>query len=372
MNVKTLVVSRGFWRGEKPMPCNQAIIQTLREWDKKYRKLQETIVNRGDLINELVQLEMLPILLITVIVNYIQEAVSTSFNLNLEQLLPKPTDHEAVDKACIGEGGFGKVYAAIYQHDPVAVKILIPKAFSLEARDHFKNECELLENLRHPNICRLFGYTFDEQNACLVMELAELGSLYSILRDTTNCPMLPWKLRLSIAKDIAAGVYILHSRVPPIIHRDLKSCNVLLRGNWEAFVVDFGLAKIKFDSQIANTAQVGSYPWLAPELYEPGELISQAVDVYSFGMILFELLTRQLPWQGLTQYQVCRALDLGHRPVIPDETDCPGVEGCPTDYIKLMGDCWAQDPADRPIMKSIAFQLAKMQEIMEHEEPENS
>ena len=98
------------------------------------------------------------------------------------------------------------------------------------------------------------------------MELAELGSLYHVLQNHTKYPDLIWKTRVSIASDIAKGVNFLHTQSPPVIHRDLKSLNALLRSNWTAFIVDFGLSRVKADSQSLGTKHLGSSAWMARDV----------------------------------------------------------------------------------------------------------
>jgi len=288
--------------------------------------------------------------------------MSDYFKVNFKFLTPLPNDQAEVKKVIIGEGSFGRVYRASYNLSPVAVKILNDRNLSDEAREQLKKECELMKHLHHPNIGRMFGYSLGDENTCIVMELAELGSLYDVLRNTKLFPTLSWKIRLSIACDIAKGIHFLHSQLPPILHRDLKSLNTLLRKNWVAFLVDFGLAKVKLDSQSVGTKQVGSYAWMAPEMYEEDIVTTPSVDVYSYGMILYELLTREVPWKGLNQARIMNlVLVKNQRPTIPKSDDCPSLKDVPEDYIKLMQECWSQDGKNRPKMDHVIIRLEKLQ-----------
>src|SRR5689334_10579054 len=114
----------------------------------------------------------------------------------------------------------------------------------------------------------------------MVMELAELGSLYDVLKNKTKYPHLSWQRLLSIARDIVRGLIYLHNRSPPILHRDLKSLNVLLHEHWAAFIADFGLARLKLTSQTVGTKGIGSFPWMAPEMHEMDEITTPAVDIF--------------------------------------------------------------------------------------------
>lgn len=199
-----------------------------------------------------------------------------------------------------------------------------------------------------------------DSSACLVMELAELGDLYSILKDKRKYPDLSWERRIRIAIDTIKGLICLHYRNPPILHRDMKSLNVLLRKDWSAFICDFGFARIKETTDSLGTKDKGTGLWMAPEMHQKDVISSPALDVYSFGMVMFELLTRQIPFyfDGLSSTgQVIVAISRGDRPKIPSEEECPSVKDCPTNYVELMQDCWDQDPAKRPRGKNILLRL---------------
>jgi len=129
------------------------------------------------------------------------------------------------------------------------------------------------------------------------------------------------------------------------------------------FLTDFGLTKPKDESESLGTHQIGTPLWMGPEMFDPDKPTSAAVDIYSFGMVLFELLTRDIPWRGYTAIQVARAvLDKGQRPHIPTTEECPSLKGCPEGYIRLMQDCWGQEPSERPKISDVLARLEKMEE----------
>jgi len=270
------------------------------------------------------------------------------WEIDLTQLDPKPSDMKRVWENKLGKGSFGMVYRAEYQYMPVAVKIV--DDLSEEGKIQLHKECKINYRLHHNHVGRLFGFTLEPPNACMVMELGDLGSLYEILGNKDKFSDLPWTKRLSIAIDIAKGLIPLHLSQPPIFHRDLKSLNVLLRTNWSAFIIDFGLAKVKYEST-KGTKGLGSYPWMAPEMFDEETTLTAALDIYSFGMILYELLTREIPFKGLSPMQITRAISQGNRPVIPTDIRCP--EG----YTKLMIDCWDEEPTKRPSLPNIISRL---------------
>ena len=128
--------------------------------------------------------------------------------------------------------------------------------------------------MRHPNIVQFLGACF-EPEFCLITEYMDRGSLFSVLHSDRE---LKWEVRLQFAIDIAKGLLYLHSRSPPIIHRDIKSLNVLVTKDWKSAISDFGLTRIK-DKVMSNQNTVGSPAWCAPELLR-NDPYSEKADVY--------------------------------------------------------------------------------------------
>jgi serine/threonine protein kinase len=156
------------------------------------------------------------------------------------------------------------------------------------------------------------------------MEYCERGALFSILADKSI--ELPWVLRRSIMLGLAQGIHYLHTRHPVIIHRDLKSLNVLLTEDWTTKVTDFGLSRYSPQSVSEQmTGQIGTYHWMAPEVINSNHYTEKA-DVYSYGIILWEILTRHTPYEGMQPVQVVAAvINRNQRPVIPPGTN-PGLQ----------------------------------------------
>jgi len=261
----------------------------------------------------------------------------------------------------LGQGSFGKVYQGMYEEMPVAIKLIHDDVIESEKASLLK-ECKIMTQLHHHHICRIYGFNLNKGSAFMVMELARLGSLYTILRDKKKHPHLPWKLRLSIAMDILRGMGYMHKR--HIIHRDLKSLNVLLRQDWSAIICDFGLARIKLTSQSVGTKGVGSASWMAPEMGDRDQVTTAAVDIFSFGMIMYELLTREVPFgiEKLSGTQIAIELFRGKRPMIGDQNKYESMKDCPRGYTELMTECWRQDPTKRPQCDKILSQLHAMAE----------
>lgn len=151
-----------------------------------------------------------------------------------------------------------------------------------------------MESLRHPNIVLFYGACVKYPDLALVLEFCERKSLMNLLADK-SVP-LSWMDKRRIALEIARGMNYLHSFQPPIIHRDLKSLNVLIDEHLRAKIGDFGWTRPKADKM---TAKIGTFQWMAPEVIT-SESYSEKADVYSFGIILWEIATREPPYRGST------------------------------------------------------------------------
>ncbi|XP_066251387.1 interleukin-1 receptor-associated kinase 4-like isoform X2 [Euwallacea similis] len=194
----------------------------------------------------------------------------------------------------LGAGAFGSVFLAVGLFDkPVAVKkISLDPVDSDHTVKQFKNEVEVLYKCRHENLVPLLGYSCDTNTYCLVYEYVPGGSLYEALQ---RCPNdLQWKQRLHIALGTARGIAYLHTASTPLIHRDIKSANILLDANNNPKVCDFGIVKL-LPGQLNDleSSLCGTSAYMSPE-YHRGK-ISTKLDTFSFGVVLLELLTSLPP-----------------------------------------------------------------------------
>lgn len=160
----------------------------------------------------------------------------------------------------IGEGAFGKVYKALYKGRSVAVKVLIKQNLSDDVVSEFETEVKIMSLLNHPNICRLLGACLQPYNRALVIELAEKGSLWSVLRSGRSA--LTDAMRVKFMLDTARGMSYLHQFRRPILHRDLKSPNMLVQDDFSIKLSDFGLARVKTQIQ-TMTGNCGTVQWMA-------------------------------------------------------------------------------------------------------------
>ncbi|CAB1111401.1 unnamed protein product [Ectocarpus sp. CCAP 1310/34] len=238
----------------------------------------------------------------------------------------------------LGSGSFGVVTTAKWNGSDVAVKYLreddnrdLIRAIRKEIRTH--------ASLRFDHVVQLYAASTIAPNLCMVMEYASEGSLWQYLHSTRK--PLAHPLQTAFLFDIARGLMFLHNK--GILHRDLKSANVLVFANRRLKLCDFGLSKvIEESSSRSKRGPVGTTAWMSPEAIN-GSAATQLTDVYSFGVVCYEVATRMEPFKGMMPVQVMRAVaDMGSRPEIP-----AGPSASP-DVVRLMEQCWKQDPAQRP------------------------
>ncbi|CAJ1942400.1 unnamed protein product [Cylindrotheca closterium] len=299
----------------------------------------------------------------------------------------------------IGGGGFGQVWRASWRGTPVAVKVLTGGAQNQHVAksilEEFKAEINLLKGMRHPNICLYMGACVHPPNRAIITELAANGSVWDALRlpltppyvpsDGTpagswpiglylpgeigtppradsmmqsphTAPLIPrgtwpWELAKRVASGAARGMVYLHSGSPPVLHRDLKSANLLLDESYNAKVCDFGLSRIKAQER-SMTGNCGTVQWMAPEVLA-NLSYNEKADVYSYGIIVWELLSRECPYDGMSPIQCALAvLNRDKRPDIP--------KWCPPQLHALIKSCTKKDPAQRPSFDQILLALDAM------------
>ena len=281
----------------------------------------------------------------------------------------------------IGGGGFGQVWKAMWMWTPVAVKVLTGSAqrknVSRAILEEFAAEINMLKGMRHPNICLYIGSCVDPPNRAIVTELMANGSLWDALRLPLKQPYSeldgtrpwpaelyphglrsipprgtwPWNLVKRVAYGSARGMAYLHNGRPPVLHRDLKSANLLLDESYTAKVCDFGLSRLKAQER-SMTGNCGTVQWMAPEILA-NEAYAEPADVFSYGVILWELLTKECPYDGMTPIQCAIAvLKNGKRPKIP--------EWCPPAFRSLMEWCFRREPNGRPTFSQIIAALDAM------------
>ncbi|CAH8348139.1 unnamed protein product [Eruca vesicaria subsp. sativa] len=254
----------------------------------------------------------------------------------------------------IGVGSSSKVYRGLFKKvNPVSVKIFQPERASsvtIEQKKKFQREVMLLSKIRHENIVQAMHFigACIEPKLMIITELMEGNTLHKFMLTTRPNP-LDLKLSISFALDIARGMEFLNAN--GIIHRDLKPRNMLLtRDHKHVKLADFGLARE--ETKGFMTSEAGTYRWMAPELFSyEAKDYDHKVDVYSFAIVFWELLTNKTPFKGKNNIFVAYAACKNQR---------PSLDNLPKGVGSILEACWAADPKARPEFKEITVSLEKL------------
>ncbi|CAN6280009.1 unnamed protein product [Urochloa humidicola] len=243
----------------------------------------------------------------------------------------------------IGLGSFGEVYRGEWHGTEVAVKKFLQQDLSGDALEEFRTEVRIMKRLRHPNVVLFMGAITRVPNLSIVTEFLPRGSLFRLIHRPNN--QLDERKRLRMALDVARGMNYLHNCSPVIVHRDLKSPNLLVDKNWVVKVCDFGLSRMKNKTFLSSRSTAGTAEWMAPEVLR-NEPSDEKCDVFSYGVILWELCTLLQPWEGMNAMQVVGAVGFQSRRLdIPDNID-PAIA-------EIIVKCWHTDPKLRPSFAEI-------------------
>eukprot|EP00934_Nitzschia_sp_Nitz4_P004510 Nitzschia sp. Nitz4//scaffold89_size161592//37776//42145//NITZ4_002367-RA/size161592-processed-gene-0.189-mRNA-1//1//CDS//3329559583//4500//frame0 len=303
----------------------------------------------------------------------------------------------------IGEGTFGRVWSAKWRSSSVAVKEFVfaqaavagKSLMQQEIVEEIIGEAGMMAILRHPNVLQLFGCSLTAQAIWIVSELCSLGSLRQVLDD--NDRSLPVEVQVSLALQVAEGMTYLHNQKPPIIHRDLKSHNIFVhetfidtpdegeaaddndenqnamtrwlkpakmttKSTLVAKIGDWGSARAAMSGSRTMTHGVGTACWLAPEVIKHARS-SKFSDVYGYGIVLWELATREEVYQGLETTQIiAQVANDNLRPPIPQ--NCLWKDA--------MVKCWAEKPSDRLDFNEIVVELNKISDSLQNVENEGN
>lgn len=262
----------------------------------------------------------------------------------------------------IGQGACGTVYHGLWYGSDVAIKVFSEQEYSTELIDTFRKEVSLMKRLRHPNILLFMGAVTSCERLCIVSEFLPRGSLFRLLQ--RNTPGMDWKRRVRMALDIARGMNYLHHLNPPIVHRDLKSSNLLVDKNWTVKVGDFGLSRLKNSTFLTAKSGKGTPQWMAPEVLR-NEPSNEKSDVYSFGVVLWELATEKIPWENLNPMQVVGAVGfMNQRLEIP--------QGLDSNWASIIESCWHDDTQRRPTFQELIERLKDIQKHYSGPSPQKS
>eukprot|EP01016_Furgasonia_blochmanni_P029901 TRINITY_DN3127_c0_g1_i1.p1 TRINITY_DN3127_c0_g1~~TRINITY_DN3127_c0_g1_i1.p1 ORF type:complete len:881 (+),score=200.72 TRINITY_DN3127_c0_g1_i1:144-2786(+) len=215
----------------------------------------------------------------------------------------------------VGEGGYGEVYKGVWLGQEVAIKQYGKRhtRHHTKKTEDFMKEVNVLSNLRHPNIVLYMGVCVNYTKCLMITEYLELGSLFDVLHKL-NTKLSEDKM-LNICEDIALGMTYLHGR--KILHCDLKSSNILIDSNWNIKLCDFGLSTVKsrIDKRKKKKyGRIGTPHWMAPEILRE-EKYDESSDVYSYGMVLWEMVTCVVPYKGYSVWQIIASVGYDNKQV---------------------------------------------------------
>jgi len=255
----------------------------------------------------------------------------------------------------IGKGGFGIIYLVECHNTLATMKFLnAPDDDAKAANAEFLQELDLLMRLRHPHVILYLGGSAkpEQSTKFFLTELMDCDLLHMISK---NDQKAKWENNGKyFARDIAAALTYIHGR--KMVHKDIKSSNVLIKRGI-AKLADFGLAKIVENKIKVTMYRAYSAAWASPEQLNPQSKVSFPTDIFSFAVIIWEILTFRLPWQGLNDLQMIFANASGkfndyHVKFIPENT--------PPELISLLMKCWSLEPEDRPTARDCLLVLENL------------
>jgi hypothetical protein len=286
----------------------------------------------------------------------------------------------------LGSGGCGTVYQATWENNTTVAVKQLNAIGGLTPTDlnYFAREVAIMDKLRHPNVAIIYGICVTP-TYCIVMEYMAMGSLDNYFLNLSN--NIPLEVMLKMASDCSKGLAHLHKN--KIIHRDVKLANFLIatdkNGKFVVKIADFGTSRVNVnDSSQTAVEFIGSTDYMAPELFTDAQRVySFPADVFSFGMSLWGLLTRQPTYQGFTRFGIEESVAHGNRLPIPEKATItakstvvdsktkqttfiePTEVAYPKKFAELITFCWLQDPTKRPPMTYVVQELDEMHKAAE-------
>ncbi|CAI5741682.1 unnamed protein product [Hyaloperonospora brassicae] len=287
-----------------------------------------------------------------------EDEVITAARIPLEKL---------TRKELINEGGHGAVYKGLYRGEDVAIKVLLPeKRKDMRQINLFLAEIKMMATVEHPHIVRFVGVAWDAlSDLCAVSEFMPGGDLFALLRrfDRVEHRVRGFDVdKATIALHVAQALTYLHSLDPIVLHRDLKSMNVLLSAKLEAKLTDFGVSR-KYTAN-TMTAGVGTRRWMAPEVMM-GKRYNTSADIFSFGVVLSELDSHQPPYASAIATITTESGEKVSETALMEMVVMGRIRvdfssNAPTALVELGHACVAVDPTARPNAADVHYQLQKL------------
>ncbi|KAK7819978.1 wall-associated receptor kinase 1 [Quercus suber] len=301
-----------------------------------------------------------------------QKSVETTKIFTTEELKKATNNYD--ESSVLGHGGYGTVYRGVLS-DKTVVAIKKSKIGDQSQIEQFINEMIVLTQINHRNVVKLFGCCLETEVPLLVYEFITNGTLSTHVHDKGLSPLLSWEKRLKIATETAEALAYLHSSTSmPIIHRDVKTMNILLDDNYTAKVADFGASRlVPLDQTELNTLVQGTLGYLDPEYMQTSQLTGKS-DVYSFGVVMAELLTgkkalsfdrpeidRNLAISFVNAIKEDRLLQILENHIVNEDN----IEQL-KEFANLAKRCLRLRGEDRPSMKEAAMELERLRSMGKH------
>jgi len=252
----------------------------------------------------------------------------------------------------LGSGEFGHVFRGTWKGKEVAIKQLFWDGNTkTNALQELRKEAENFRNLDHPRLVKFIGACFEPPHLCLLMEYVSYGSLYYALH--VSKLKFPFRNACNMSLQLAEGVTFLHSQNPIVVHRDLKSLNVVLDYSFNIKICDFGLTEIMEGTHISKKNNGGSPRYMAPELFDKKSKITEKIDVWAMGCIFGEIFGGKIPYKGVVDLPDLTRNILVFRKL----PEIPSNENCPPAAQKVIADCLTYEGELRPSSRDIFDRL---------------
>jgi tRNA A-37 threonylcarbamoyl transferase component Bud32 len=254
----------------------------------------------------------------------------------------------------LGGGGFGSVSRGSYRGQEVAVKRLLSQYMSDDMHQEFEREVMFVKDMRHPNIVQFIGASNVKEHLAIVIEYAPMGSLFSVMQKNK----LTNSMKIIILLEIAKALQFLH--LNRIIHRDIKPQNILVfslqpKTPVHIKLTDFGTSRFISEDVMTVTKNVGTISYMAPEALGKNPRIDQSADVYSFAILMWEVMYEQQPFSEFEwQSDIEMHIKSGKRLDLERKTEVQ------LEIVELIKDCWHQDPAQRPLVNNVVQRLSAL------------
>lgn len=275
-----------------------------------------------------------------------------------------PQDISLIEE--LGEGTSSTVYKGKYKDQIVALKIL-KETVDGKYKDDFDKELQVMRAIQSPYVVHFYGACLSPQ-LVIVTEYLPLGSIDTLMKRTDF--QFDWEMVIKLCIGSACGLHALHSQHPPILHRDVKPANCLVDSNFNVKICDFGLARFFSEKDQSLTKLRGTYAYAAPETYK-GNTFSPAADVFSWSILVWELVTRCITGKYSKPYSEHKNLKFDFQIIIQTAKNGlrPNIHSStPAPFVELMQHCWDTQPECRPTFSAILINLEEIQQLFRNEQ----